>query len=116
VRAPNIAKPTTKPIAEAEEKTRFANSRGAKIGSLDRRSIMTKTTAVTRPTTSNVTDFQPSHASDVPPSDVKRIRAEAESGQHDDAGVVDDVLHSRTGARQDGRGHDHARMPKGTLT
>ena len=31
--APYIANPTTKPIAEADEKTRFANKCGAMIGS-----------------------------------------------------------------------------------
>src|ERR1700689_4356560 len=65
-------------MAEADEKTRFAKRRGARIGSLEPRSITTKKTPATRPTTSNVTDFQPSHASDVPPSDVKRISPDAE--------------------------------------
>ena len=50
--APNIAKPTTNPIAEADEKTRLAKRRGARTGSLERRSITTKTTPVTRPMTS----------------------------------------------------------------
>jgi hypothetical protein len=45
--APNIAKPTTKPITDAMANTRWLNSRSGSTGSRARRSAATKPTVLT---------------------------------------------------------------------
>ena len=51
VRAPSMAKPTTKPMALAALKTRLANRGSGMIGSTARRSASRKRTAKTTPAT-----------------------------------------------------------------
>ena len=75
--APYIANPTTKPIAEADEKTRFANKCGAMIGSDERRSAMMKMTVKMTPATSSPIEPGEAQANDVPPSEVNKISPDA---------------------------------------
>jgi hypothetical protein len=73
-----MAKPTTKPIAEAERNTLFLKSRGEKIGSTDLRSIKMQATAESIATLTRATERHELHGNEIPPSEVKRIKAVAE--------------------------------------
>jgi hypothetical protein len=72
-----MAKPTTKPIADADEKTRLAKRLGGKTGSLERRSIMMKAVVKTTPAPKRAMDFHDPQAKLDPPSEVNKMKDDA---------------------------------------
>ena len=91
--APNMAKPTTKPMALAAENTRFLNSRSGMTGSLARRSATRNSSGQHH---AGHRRGRPSPASprrsEVPPRLVKSTSAVAARRQQDRAQVVDDPV------------------------
>ncbi len=65
--APNITKPTAKPIALAAENTWLPNSAGGRIGSTARRSTRTNRTVSTVPVTASPMICGDDHDQVVPP-------------------------------------------------
>ena len=67
VRAPNMANPTTKPMALAERNTEVANRLNGMTGSRARRSARTNATPKTTPATSSPSMNGDDHGYEVPP-------------------------------------------------
>lgn len=66
VSARNIAKPTTKPIADPSENTEFANSRSGSTGSAARRSVSAQPTPSTTAAAASATTCHEPHGKRLP--------------------------------------------------
>ena len=73
--APNIAKPSRKPIAETSAKLRLRNSPSDRIGSAARRSTKPNAISDATPSTSQAEDLPEPHAYSLPPQVVIRTSA-----------------------------------------